>query len=283
MSVELKARPTNPADYASKDDLLTVVRGARASFYDLVDNADDQGWKTQTACTEWEVRDVVGHMVDVTESYLERWALARAKKEFPSALGLQDVMAKRADDQAKKFRSVPQKALIGRLKGASDEMFKIFDSLTAEQWTGELIPHVYMGPLPTFIYPGFQLMDYSVHGWDIRAGLGQTSALPEDEAGTLVWYMLFGLQPATVDPKEAKALDNMTWGVRVSGEYGGSWKASLKDGKLGYEPGSVAGQPVVFNFDPSDFVLTAFQRVSGGAAIGDQDLALKVRRLWFKI
>ncbi len=283
MSVELKAPPTNPADYASKDDLMAVVRGARASFYDLVDHAVDKGWKTQTACTEWEVRDVVGHMVDVTEAYLERWALARDSKEAPAALGLQNVMPRRASDRAQSFRSVPQKELIARLKRGSDELFKIFDALTAEQWTQEMIPHVYMGPLPTFIYPGFQLMDYSVHGWDIRAGFGKTSALPEDEAGALVWYMLYGLQPATVDPDEAKGLDGKTWGVRVSGAYGGSWKATLKDGKLSYEPGTVEGCPVVFNFDASDFVLTAFQRVSGGAAIGDQDLALRIRRLWFKI
>lgn len=283
MSVELKARPTNPADYANKDDLLTVVRGARRSFYDLVDKADDQGWKTQTACTEWQTRDVVGHMVDVTEAYLERWAMARSGKEFPTALGVQDVMPRRASDRAQGFRSVSQRDLIARLKRASDELFKIFDGLSAEQWTQEMIPHVYMGPLPTFIYPGFQLMDYSVHAWDIRAGLGKTSALPEDEAGTLVWYMLNVLQPYTMEARVAGELDNATWGVRVSGPYGGSWKAALKEGKLSYEPGSVAGQPVVFNFDPSDFVLTAFQRVSGGAAIGDQDLALKVRRLWFKI
>lgn len=282
MSVELKAPPTNPADYASKDDLLTVVRGARASFYDLVDKANDDQWRTPTACTEWEVRDIVGHMVDVTEAYLERWALARSGKDFPVALGLQNVMPQRADDRAKSFRSVPQKELIARLKSSSDELFKIFDGLNAEQWTKELIPHVYMGPLPTFIYPGFQLMDYSVHGWDIRAGLGRSSALPEDEAGSLVWYMLFALLPATVDQEAAKGLD-ATWGVRVSGDYGGSWKVTLKDGKLTSEAASVAGCPVVFNFDASDFVLTCFQRVSGGAAIGDQALAGRIRQLWFKI
>ncbi len=282
MSVELKAARVNPADYADKDRVLDVVRGARKSFYDLIDHADDSGWKTPTACTEWEVRDVVGHMVDVTEAYLERWALARAGKPFPDALGVQHVMPKRADERAKSFRSVPQKELIARLKQSSDQLFTIFDGLTADQWTKELIPHVYMGPVPAFIYPGFQLMDYSVHGWDIRAGFGRTSALPEDEAGLLTWFMIYVLQPATIDQESAKGLD-ATWGVRVSGDHGGSWKATLKDGKLAYEEGSVTGLPVVINFDPSDFVLTAFQRVQGGAAIGDQALAARVRQLWYKI
>jgi uncharacterized protein (TIGR03083 family) len=282
MSVDLKTARVNPADYADKNRVLDVVRGARASFYDLIDRADDAGWKTPTACTEWETRDVVGHMVDVTESYLERWALARAGKPFPDALGTQNVMPKRADEQAKSFRSTPQRELIARLKRSSDQLFTIFDGLTADQWTKEMVPHVYMGPVPAFIYPGFQLMDYSVHGWDIRCGNGQATPLPEDEAGVLTWFMIYVLQPATVDPETAKGLD-ATWGVRVSGDYGGSWRATVKDGKLSYEEGSVAGLPVVFNFDPSDFVLTAFQRVQGGAAIGDQALASRVRQLWYRI
>lgn len=282
MSVDLKTARVNPADYADKNRVLDVVRGARASFYDLIDRADDAGWKTPTACTEWETRDVVGHMVDVTEAYLERWALARAGKPFPDALGVQDVMPKRADEQAKSFRSTPQRELIARLKRSSDQLFTIFDGLTADQWTKEMVPHVYMGPVPAFIYPGFQLMDYSVHGWDIRCGNGQATPLPENEAGVLTWFMIYVLQPATIDPESAKGLD-ATWGVRVSGDYGGSWRATVKDGKLSYEEGSVAGLPVVFNFDPSDFVLTAFQRVQGGAAIGDQALAGRVRKLWYKI
>jgi hypothetical protein len=45
----------------------------------------------------------------------------------------------------------------------------------------------------------------------------------------------------------------------------------------------VAACPVVFNFDANDWVLTAYQRFPGGAAIGDRELAYKIRRLFFKI
>ena len=54
--------------------------------------------------------------------------------------------------------------------------------------------------------------------------------------------------------------------------------------KLGLEEADhLAGCPVVFNFDPNDFVLTAFQRIQGGAPIGDQATARVVRQLFFKI
>ena len=280
MSVEVRPARINTMAPEGKDHLLRVVRGERATFYDLIDATDEQSWTTPTACTEWEVRDQVGHLVDVTEGYLERFALARAREPFPDALGLPG-MARMLDEASKRFRTSSRTQLIARLKESSATLFDIFDALTPEQWTGELIPHKYMGPLPTMIYPAFQLIDYSVHSWDVRAGLGQMQPLSDAAATTLIPYMFIVLQN-TVDPEQAKGFE-ATWGVRISGEQGGSWKLQLKDGKLSYEDASVAGCPVVFNFDPNDWILTAYQRYPGGAAIGDRSLAWRIRRLFFKI
>lgn len=280
MSVEVRPARVNTFAPEGKDHLLRVVRRERQDFYDLIDSTNDETWKTPTACTEWEIRDVVGHLVDVTEGYLERFSVARNKQPFPEPLGLTG-MARMLDADAKRFRSSSRTQLINRLKESSSKMFEIFDALTPEQWTGEQIPHKYMGPLPTMIYPAFQLIDYSVHTWDMRAGLGEMKPLSDDAANTLIPYMFIVLQ-VTVDEEAAKGFD-ATWGVRISGDAGGSWKLELKDGKLTYEEGSVAACPVVFNFDPNDWVLTAYQRYPGGAAIGDRQLAYKIRRLFFRI
>src|SRR5439155_396241 len=158
---------------------------------------------------------------------------------------------------------------------------EILDALSPDQYTTEMIPHVYMGPLPTMIYPAFQLIDYSVHTWDMRAGLGELKPLSEDAANTLIPYMFIVLQ-VTVDEEAAKGFD-ANWGVRISGDAGGTWKLALKDGKLTYEEGIISGLPVVFNFDANDWVLTAYQRFPGGAVIGDRQLAYRIRRLFFRI
>jgi uncharacterized protein (TIGR03083 family) len=280
MSVELKPARVNTFAPEGKDYLLAVVRRERQDFYDVIDSTDDETWKTPTACTEWEIRDVVGHLVDVIESYIDRFALARAKAPFPQAIGLPP-MAGLLDEGAKRFRSSSRTQLIARLKEDSTKLFEIFDALTPEEWTSEMIPHVYMGPLPTMIYPAFQLIDYSVHTWDMRAGLGKMQPLSDDAANTLIPYMFIVLQN-TVDAEAAKGF-NASWGVRISGDAGGSWKLDLTDGALTYKEASVADCPVVFNFNPNDWVLTAYQRFPGGAAIGDRQLAYKIRRLFFKI
>ena len=73
----------NPMDYSGKDTVLDVMRSERSKFYTIVD--DPNNWNVQTRCTEWEVRDIVGHMIDVTEGYLTRWDMARNGQPASSA------------------------------------------------------------------------------------------------------------------------------------------------------------------------------------------------------
>ena len=114
MSVEVRPARINTFAPEGKDHLLKVVRKERQGFYDLIDSTNDETWKTPTACTEWEIRDQVGHLVDVTEGYINRFNLARAKQPFPEPLGVTG-MAKMLDDAAKTFRASSRTQLIARL------------------------------------------------------------------------------------------------------------------------------------------------------------------------
>jgi uncharacterized protein (TIGR03083 family) len=281
MTLETAPKRLNVMDYSTKPELLRVVKAERQGFYDLIDQVGEGGWQGKTASGEWQVRDLVGHMIDVTESYLDRFALARAGRPFPEALGLR-IMAEKLDEGARRFRSLSRQDAIARLKRSSDALFEILDGLDQQQWTGEMIPHVYMGPLPTCFYPTFQLIDYSVHSWDIRAGLSDNPApLSEDAAETLVPIMMIVLQ-ATLDPDVCQGL-SCTAGIKLTGKYGGSYKVRIADNALSYEEGSVDDCQVVFTFDPNDFVLTAYQRRRGGTAEGDPQLAERFRSIFFKI
>ena len=164
-------------------------------------------------------------------------------------------------------------------------MMEIFESLTPEEWGNFIVTHPYMGGLPTFFYPAFHVMDYGVHTWDMRWGLGEKDGkLDETTAGVLVPYMLYALLPSTVDQPSAKGVD-VEYGIEVSGEWGGKWRATVKDGKFEAKPetGNFEGCKAVFSFDASDFVLTCFQRFDGGTARGDQATIDKVRGLFFRI
>jgi uncharacterized protein (TIGR03083 family) len=267
--------------YAGKPVVLDVVRTERQAFYDLIDNPAN--WSVQTRCTEWETRDIVGHMIDVTEGYLSRWDMAR-RNEKADAVGVL-VMGEKLNEKAQAFRSLSREQAIARLKAASDKMMATFDALTEDEWNNFLVTHPYMGPLPTLFYPAFHVMDYGVHTWDIRYGLGEkTRKLDERTAGVLVPFMVYALLPSTVDAKSAEGVD-VVYGIEVSGPWGGKWRAAVKDGKFEAKPEAdhFEGCEAIFSFDASGFVLTAFQRYPGGAARGDYQIIDKVRRLFFTI
>ena len=271
----------DPMDYGTKGILLDVVRTESDKFFTIVD--EPKNWNVQTRCEEWQVRDMVGHMIDVTEGYLDRWELARAGQSAPTPAGLL-VMGERLNEHAQSFRSLPREEAITRLKNDYRTMMGIFEELTPEDWTGLIVSHPYMGPLPSLFFPSFQLMDYGVHTWDMNWGLGQKHArMDERSAGALVPYM-FVLMSSTVDQDSARDVDT-EFGIVVDGEWGGQWRVRVKDGQFNATPAeNLDGVQATFHFaNPSDFVLTAFQRFPGGETSGDPKVIDQIRHLFFRI
>jgi uncharacterized protein (TIGR03083 family) len=275
------AMAVNPMLYSSKELVLDVVRTERERFFAIVDKPEN--WLVETRCEGWQVRDMVGHMIDVTEGYLGRWELARNGQEAPAPLGWL-VMAQTLNEGALAFRSLSREEAIARLRAASDKLMAIFEGLSEEEWNGFLVSHVFSGPLPAQFYAPFQIMDYGVHTWDMRWGLGEKDAkLDERTAGVLIPYM-FIIWQYSVDQEAAKGVD-ITYGVKVDGEWGGQWKLAVKDGQFSSAPADdVSGLPAVLHFHhPSDMVLTTYQRIEGGEVIGDPEVIATARRIFFHI
>jgi len=122
----------NAMAYDGKDTVLRVLRQEGTQFLDLVDS--DEAWERPTGAGHWQVRDVVGHLVDTTEEYFRAFDAARSHGEFDPAYGLPG-MAVRVDEEARAFRSEPRAALVERLRGDFDKMMGIFDALTEDDWS----------------------------------------------------------------------------------------------------------------------------------------------------
>lgn len=165
-----------------KDTIMRVVEDEARQFFDLVDS--DEAWESPTGAGHWQVRDVVGHLVDTPEAYFTSFDAARSHTEVAPAYGLPG-MAARCDDMAQAFRSVPRPELMQRVRSDFDTMMETFQGLTDQDWGELLVPHFYMGPLPSFFYPAFQLMDYGVHSWDVRQGTGRAHGLSGEAADLL--------------------------------------------------------------------------------------------------
>lgn len=264
--------------YEAKDNLLRVVRHEANGFFALVDKPE--AWEADTACAEWQVRDVVGHLVDTTESYFVAFDTARSGGEAEPAYGLPG-MAARVNTQAQSFRDVPQAELVEHLRTDFAKMTEIAEALGPDEWADLLVPHFYMGPLPAYFYPWFQLLDYGVHSWDIREGTGRAHGLSGDVADFLVPFIPMLWQYTATVPAGTPPF---SLGVRVtSGANAGSWRFSVSETGATVESGAVDDLPSVLEFDPGSFVLAGYGRGNFGTIRGDVGLAQTFLNLFFRI
>lgn len=267
----------NAMSHEGKD---AVVRAVRREAEALLSMAAEPGaWVAPTACTGWQVRDVVGHLVDVTEAYFVSFDAARGNGQATGPLGLTG-MANRVNERALEFRSSTQDEMVQRLRGDLAKMMDLVEALGSEEWAGLSVPHAYMGPLPAFFYPAFQLMDYAVHGWDIRQGRGAAHGIDGDSADLLVPFM-FVLWQATASTTPDTPHTEV--GVRVSGRNASEVRVIAGPDGVAYEPGDVSGCPAVLEFDPGSFALTAFGRGNFGTLRGDRATAERFLNLFFRI
>jgi uncharacterized protein (TIGR03083 family) len=263
-------------DFASKANLLRTIRQQSDEFLAL---ASAPGvWEAPTAAGQWEVRDVVGHLVDTTEGYFTAFDAARNGTELPEALGVR-TMNEHVDAGARALRGWTQDDLITRLEKDRAEMLAIIEGLDAGAWSGFVVAHKYMGPLPAFFYPIAQLVDYTVHAWDIRQGTGRSHAMEGDAADLLVPFCFIVWQSTA----ECASVDPFTIGIRISGQNGGDTRVSIGPEGVALEPGAIDDLPLTLEFDPATFVLTAMGRVNGGTARGDTALADRYCNLFFRI
>jgi len=261
----------------AKSTILRVVRQEADQFYDLVSR--DGVWQEPTGAGHWEVRDLVGHLVDTTEAYFVSFDAARNHAEFDPAYGLPG-MAAHCDERALALRSVPQAELVERARTDFDKMMETFEGLSDEDWTDLLVPHFYMGPLPAFFYPAAQLMDYGVHSWDIRQGTGRAHGLSGEAADLLVPFM-FVLWQYTTNPATPETA--CTLGIRItSGPNAGDTRVTFGENGYEYAAGDVS-DVTVLEFDPGSFVLTAFGRSNAGTIRGDRAVADRYLNLFFRI
>jgi uncharacterized protein (TIGR03083 family) len=271
----------NPMVYSNKDVVLDVVRKEHAKFMDIVNDPDN--WYVDTRCEGWQVRDLVGHMIDVTEGYLGRWELAEKGEQAPDGLGWV-VMASTLNEGALSHRNLPREEAIERLNAAYNKMMSKFEALDEDSWNNLMVSHVFSGPVPAFCYPAFHIMDYGVHTWDMNWGLGDKDVrLEERTAGVLVPYM-FIIWQYSVD-QEAAAGKELSYGIDVGGDWGGKWLINVKDGQMSYEGvEELSDADAVIHFDhPSDMVLTTYQRFDGGETSGDPATIETARSIYFPI
>jgi len=265
----------NAMTYDGKDTILRVVREEAERFFALASSPG--AWEAPTACSGWSTRDAAAHILDTTEGYFEAFDAARSGSKPADPHGLAN-MSRLVNERSTAMRNVPQAELLDRLRTDFHKMMELLQALGPEDWTGLMVSHAYMGPVPAFFYAAGQLMDYTVHSWDVREGTGRAHALSGDAADLLVPFMFAIWQGTVRGDAEPSAI-----GIRVTGRNGGDYRVTIGDGGLAYEPGALDDLSTTIEFDAAGLVLTAFGRCNTGTVRGDMATAERFLNSFFRI
>jgi uncharacterized protein (TIGR03083 family) len=263
---------------ASKVRLLGVLRREIDTLFELA--AEPARWHAPTACAGWELRDMVGHLVDATESYLLGLDLAQrglATAEAPVGVA---GMAQASDQAARAFRPVPRDELLDLLRDQTNRLLHEFESMSDVDWSGLMIPDRYLGPLPALIVAEGLLGGAIVHGWDIRQGIGIPGTIAGDAADLLVPFV-FLLWSTTADTTSVDA--PYAIGIRTTGRNGGDIRVDVSAEGFAFAATEIDTCPAILDFDPATLVLTAYGRINGGTVRGDGQLVTRFRSLFVSI
>lgn len=277
--------PTAPSrvditQFGGKDTLMRLLRQEYQECFDMLVTASEQEWHAQTPCELWEVRDMAGHLLDAAFCYLGYFK--QGERGFPTEdpRGMRRY-AEALGQEALGYRKVYRWEVLGRLDACIELLFSYFDRLTEDEWTGRAVPHKWVGPVPAFMMAAFQLMDYSVHNWDLRKALGKEAYVEQEASNTLV-PLMFGLMQICFAPERAEGID-LTVDVQMSTSPDEHWTVQIRDGALTYSPGAPEKPDATFSFPCHEFCLDVYQRLRGGTASGDESAIETFRKLFFTI
>jgi hypothetical protein len=265
-----------PAPYSSLASMLEVARAEQARFITVISHADN--WRAETRVPNWQVRDLVGHMIDETERYLDRWTMARAG-QLPESLAL-PTFRKELRTGALALRDLPRDEAIARLRAGAHRTVANFEALTEEDWSDFQVAHAFLGPLPAAFFVSLELGHHALHTWDL--GLGdRNAAIDEPAAGLLVTQYIFNLWEYMFDADAAKDTQ-FSYGIIVDGEHGGQWMLTVRDARWEIEAvhDMRNAQAVIRYRHPSDMVLASYFRMDAGEITGDLDVIQHARRLF---
>ena len=141
-------------------DPMQALDVSSARVVDLVGQVDRSQWELPTPCTEWNVRDLVGHLIGGMLGYIRLLHGAPASElmellQQHATVGGDDVLAA-AQDAATQLRAA-----------------------FAEPGAQERIVHHMIGDVPGSRLLLMRIMDNVVHGWDLATALGLPAAIDD--------------------------------------------------------------------------------------------------------
>jgi uncharacterized protein (TIGR03083 family) len=268
---------------------VEVAKRLAANIREYLGKLTSDQWELPSACAEWQVRDVVSHLLGGAERQAESMARGRGGDSKPPAGFVPPDPAVLSANNAQ--RDIDRRGeLAGRILEAFDSSYeglhKQFDGFGEGSWD-TLCWHVRRGAMTAASYVELRIQELAIHDWDIRSAFQSGAGLDPDCVPVLLdmsprWLgMCF--RPSARLPKPV--VYGFNAGTEESGQY---WMSVTGDA---FEMGSGEGTQadLILNATAEDYLLFTYGRLTAGEGIGSGKLTIQGAsahldqfEVWFK-
>ena len=135
-----------------------------------------------SACSEWQVQDVVSHLVGGAERQIDSMRRGKAGDSGPpegfTAMGSSAMSATNAQRDIRRREDLGAE-LLTTYDGLYAQLYEELDRFGPDDWD-TLCWHLRMGAMPASDYVELRIQELAIHDWDIRKALEPEPSLHPD-------------------------------------------------------------------------------------------------------
>lgn len=268
--------------------LTKALPEARQDIAELVAGLTEADLDKPTVHTAWTVRQAFGHIIDATEMLAT--CLEKAKGGASEGTLRPEAMAPTMErDAITRAEGMTLAAIGSTFNTAAARLLGLLTEREAQGTWEELVPHPYLGTCPAIMIAGLALVDWFIHPWDIRDGLGQ-SPQPHPTHALLVTVGLIGLLPRRLDKQEAAQMSSPAiYRYIIESEPPLIFDVIVENEKARVEPRSSeetsTDLSVIFKGPPAELVLAMLGRRSPAPLLkqSSPEHLARFKKLWISL
>lgn len=244
---------------------VTLIQTEAERLVQYLSTLPPEAWCRPSACAEWEVRDVIAHLIEVARFY-QRVIARGVQGEMgppPDFTPPNTTPAAFIARSAIASRERLGERLLLTFRAEYTQLAALLTQLGAEDW--EQLCYYASAPhsRPVREFLALSVQELALHGWDMRSRLEPAYHLSPESIAVLMQHMPRRLErPRRAVfplPPERSAPVRLRW--ELCGAVVGAHDMVVEHGRCRMEPADAATAQVTFRAEAETFVLVLYQRL----------------------
>ena len=265
---------------------VAVAKRLAANIREYLGELTPEQWELRSACAEWQVRDVVSHLIGGAERQAESMERGRGGDSDPpagfvppDAAALSAANAQRDIDRRNEMAG----RILESFDASYEKLHQEFDRYGEGSWD-TLAWHMRRGAMTGAAYVELRIQELAIHDWDIRSAFDASAGLDPDCVPVLMdmsprWLgMCF--RPSAPLPKP------VVYGFNVGGE---SYRMTVTGDAFQMEAGEASQPDLSLSATSEQYLLFTYGRLTasdgihlGRLSVQGETSHLDQFEVWFK-